>query len=68
MLGLGEAVHPSPYITPPPHTQCVYTQTQMHTVIGVACLCLVSAFTPEDPGCPRSIPRSTASSLASAAS
>ena len=65
MLGLGEAVHPSPYITPPPHTQCVYTQTQMHTVIGVACL---SAFTPEDPGCPRSIPRSTASSLASAAS
>jgi len=40
MLGLGEAVHPSPYITPTPHTQCVYTQTQMHTVIGVACLCL----------------------------
>jgi hypothetical protein len=65
MLGLGEAVHPSPYITPPPHTQCVYTQTQMHTVIGVACLCL---HTPEDPGCPRSSPRSTASSLASAAS
>jgi len=61
MLGLGEAVHPSPYITPTPHTQCVYTQTQMHTVIGVG---RVSAFTPEDPGCPRS----TASSLASAAS
>ena len=29
---------------------------------------LYSAFTPEDPGCPRSSPRSTASSLASAAS